>query len=750
MNDIEFKAVRYLFESDPEKVYCANAVVKILGLRGKAAKELSKVLRGMVRSGALVEKRRGYYHAGRGAGQLTGQVRVMRSGAGTVTAEDGRVVFVESRDMRNVLPGDVVTVNFRQGSRTDPVGTIQSIDQKAVRNVVGTVFTTAGKSYVSPLNPVYTSDFTLADRGDAKPGDRVLVQVKRADRNAKQLEATLVEVIGPADQPSLDTESIVKQYDLPTSFDAAVMSEAEMVAAYVNEPGDREDLRNEFIVTIDPASARDFDDAVSLTTDADGNWVLGVHIADVGHYVKPGSALDREAFKRGNSVYLIDQVIPMLPEQLSNGICSLQPNVDRLAFSTFLTYNKNGHLLKRRFAKSIICSKQRLNYEEALAIIEARDVVRDDLDVRTVPFIQELVKLTRLLKKLRDANDALEMASSEVEIEMDGQGRMIGIHAAPNDEAHQLIECCMVAANEAVATELQAKGIRIISRLHEAPDEEKVNKMIMELKKMGLRPRNLNEPHELARFLKETENHPLRYHIHSLVLRSLKRALYSADASGHFGLALHHYTHFTSPIRRYSDLITHRQLTEYLTGTGSRGNMDTQRLVCIATQVTNCEMVADEAERALTEIKKYRFLQQQLTDKKPIAYDAVAVSVKAFGFFVDVIDLQLGGMVHISAISKKRVNYTPGIDTLSADDVTIKAGTTLKVLINKVDFPARRLDFVYVKGSAKDNMPVATRERDLARDNNRELKAIRDAKYRLAAKKGGGKHAPSKGGKRAR
>lgn len=749
MHDIELKAIRYFFQSDPEAVYCTNAVVKTLGLRGKAAKGLPALLRGMVRSGELIEKRRGYYRAGAGAGTLTGTVKVMRSGAGLVTAENGKAVFVESRDMKNILPGDVVQVNYRMGSRVEPVGVIKSIDQESVRNVVGTVFSASGMWFVSPLNPIYTSDFRLASSGGANVGDRVLVQVKRSDLNKRELTAKLLEVIGPADQPSLDTITIMKQYELPEDFPADVMTEAEEVESYVNDPGTREDLRDLFTLTIDPATARDYDDAVSLQTDEDGNRVLGVHIADVSHYVREGSKLDREAFKRSTSVYLLDRVVPMLPEQLSNGICSLQPHVDRLAFSVFMTFDKGGHIIKRRFSKSIIRSEQRLCYEDAMKLIKGQPVAKSlNLHPEAPEFIKKLIALTRQLKALRDANDALEMASTDVEIEVNADGRMTGIHAASMDESHVLIECCMVAANEAVATELQAHGIRIISRLHEAPDIEKINKMIMELKKMGFRPRNLNEPHELSRFLKETENHPLRYHAHILVLRSLKRAIYSADASGHFGLALHHYTHFTSPIRRYTDLVTHRQLADYLAGRGKRGAMDAQQLVRTAAQATDREMIADEAERALTEIKKYRFLQQQLADGKPVTYDAVVVSVKSFGCFVDVVDLQLSGMIHISSISKKFVNYTAGIDTLNAGDLTIKTGTSVKVYINKVNFPDRRLDFIYVTGSAKDNWTPATRERDKARDNNRDRKAVMDALQRKQYKgKGPGrKTAPRAGG----
>ena len=703
--NIEEQAIRYLFQSEPETVFCVPAIIKTLGLRGKTAKRLPALLREMVRSGELIEKRRGYYRAGTGVGSMTGVLRLTRSGAGIVTNEEtGQQVFVESYDVGRAIHGDRVTVTYRKGDRSDPVGVIKTIEATSVRDVVGTVHFIGDRAYVSPLNPVYSRDFTLPEPGAAKTGDRVVVRIERSEKRDEQLVATLLEIIGPEDKPSLDTLAIVRQYELPEQFPKEVIAESEQVASRLGEPGTREDLRDRFILTIDPASARDFDDAISLELDADGNRVLGVHIADVSHFVPQGGALDREAYRRSCSVYLIDKVIPMLPEQLSNSVCSLMPNEDRLAFSVFITYDKYGKVLATRFSKTMIRSSQRLAYEEAMAILEDRPVtpVCGPLHEKTAPTLKAVLELTRQLKQQRERNAALEMASQEVDITLDAEGRMTGIHAASNDESHQLIECCMVAANEAVARELLTHQVAIISRLHEAPDEEKIAKLELELRKLGIRPRNLREPKELAALLKNTENHPLKYHIHTLVLRSMRRALYSAKQFGHFGLALTYYAHFTSPIRRYPDLVLHRQLANYLTGGNTKGRISQEWLDRAAAQATEREQVADEAERALTEIKKYRFLQQQLDDRKPQEYDAVVVTVKNYGFFVDVIDLQLSGMVHIAGISKQFVSYNPTTETLSAGKLQIKAGMQLKVFVTKVDFPARRLDFAYIQGSAKD------------------------------------------------
>ena len=755
--DIEEQAIRYLFQSDPEHVFGVPEIVKTLGLRGKAAKRLPQLLREMVRSGDLVEKRKGCYRAGTGTGLLRGTLRMTRSGAGIVTDEEtGQTVFVESRDVGDAIQGDRVTVAYRPGDRSDPVGIIRSIDEQAVRDVVGTVRRLGNHLTISPLNPVYRNDFTVTgETKGARPGDRVVVRVRR-EGSDEHLAAEILEVIGPEDKPSLDTVAILRQYELPEDFPREVVAEAERVAALLHEPGERLDLRDRFILTIDPATARDFDDAISLERDAEGRRVLGVHIADVSHFVRPGSALDREAYKRGNSVYLIDKVVPMLPEQLSNSVCSLMPGEDRLTFSVFITYDEQGKPLRTAFAKSIIRSKQRLAYEEAIALLEDRPtaIACGPLDPRTQPMLKETLTLTRQLKKLRERNNALEMASQEVEIELDAEGRMTGIHAASNDESHQLIECCMVAANEAVAKELLTHQVSVINRLHEAPDDEKIAKLEVDLRKLGIRPRNLREPKELAALLRDTADHPLKYHIHTLVLRSMKRALYSAKQHGHFGLALTYYSHFTSPIRRYPDLVLHRQLAEYLTGQGRGGRLDQGWLDRAAAHASEREQVADEAERALTEIKKYRFLQEQLDAKKPQVYDAVVVSVKPFGFFVDVIDLQLSGLVHIAGISKQYVIFNAASETLCAGKLTIKAGMDVKVYVAHVDFPLRRLDFAYVPDSAVDRWnggrhAEETRLSAIAKQNGRGRKRpdraaapkAERAKGKKAKDKRKGKHA---------
>ncbi|MDX9867449.1 MAG: ribonuclease R [Kiritimatiellia bacterium] len=698
--DKEKTAIQYLFESEPEQAWTAKEISRTLGLRGKQISRLHDRLGEMVRDGVIVQIRKGNaYTLGKQADLVTGPLRMVRNGAGQVTErESGKGIWVESEDLGTALPGDLVTIRlYRSGDERK--GKVIRIVERSQRDIVGTLMTTGRFLYVVPLNPVYRKDFYVPAANGAREGDRVVVRFTGWENRYVAPEGEIVDVIGPADKPSLDTLVVMKQFDLPEAFPSEVIDEAEKVAQRLNRPGPREDLRSRYIITVDPATARDFDDAVSLESDERGNRVLGVHIADVSHFVRPGAPLDREARERGTSVYLVDKVIPMLPEQLSNGVCSLRPDEDRLTFSAFMTFDASGRMIARRFAKTRIRSKLRLSYEQAMAILEDRKPE----GLASVPeparaLLKGTWRLAGQLRARRFSMAALDLEVPEVEVVLDGQARMTGLLTRPYDASHQLIEECMVAANEAVATELWTRGIKILARLHEPPDGEKLEELQANLAILGFRPGNLSDPKHLARFLSDTREHPLRYHAHMLVLRSMKRAVYSAEKIGHFGLAKTYYAHFTSPIRRYPDLVLHRQLADFLDGKG--GRMPQHELVQTAFLATEREQVADDASRQLIEIKKFRFLQQQLDERKPIPYRAVVAKCTNYGVFIDIPDLALGGMIHISNLSRQFVRFNPATETLSAGQTVYRVGTVLQVQVASVDFNQRRADFMLIGDDA--------------------------------------------------
>ena len=503
-----------------------------------------------------------------------------------------------------------------------------------------------------------------------------------------------------------DTAAVMKFYKLPKAFPPAALAEARAVAgripteAAMKKEG-RLDLRKKFVFTCDPETARDYDDALSLETDRKGNRVLGVHIADVAHYVKPGSALDREAYRRGTSVYLCDRVVPMLPEELSNGVCSLVPGEDRLAFSVFMTFDKKGEMVRRSFSKSVIRSKARFTYEQVMKVIgggKASSCGAAALPKAAAKTVRAISALAQQLRAKRFASGALDIDIPEAEVILDGNGEMSGIVTRPYDESHQMVEECMVAANEAVAKELWAHGVRILARLHEPPDSEKLLTLRAELRGLGVKMGNIGNQKVFAQFLKSIKSHPLYPTIAVMVLRSMKRAVYDATAIGHFGLAKRYYAHFTSPIRRYPDLTLHRQLAAYLAKGKAGAKVPAKLLERWAAQSSEREEIAAEAERALVEIKKFRLLEEQVSSRQILDYDAVVSKCQPFGCFVEIPELAVSGLVHISLLSDRYVRFNESDQSLSAPGGgSWRPGTRMRVHVARVDFRERKIDFVPVR-----------------------------------------------------
>ena len=515
----------------------------------------------------------------------------------------------------------------------------------------------------------------------------------------------------PGKTPREDTAAVMKFYKLPKAFPRAVLDEAKRIedAGLASEAGRRLDLRKKFIFTCDPVTARDYDDALSLETDRKGNRILGVHIADVSHYVKPGSAIDREAYKRSTSVYLCDRVVPMLPEVLCNGLCSLVPNEDRLAFSVFMTFDKNGEMVKREFAKSVIRSKARFTYEQVMDLIRKKGEGKGKkcggsvpaLGKREASTILAINELAQQLRARRFAAGALDLEMPEAEVLLDDEGEMTGIVTRPYDESHQMIEECMVAANEAVAKELWTRGVKILARLHEPPDPEKILLLRAELRGLGVKLGNIENPKVFAQFLQSIKRNPLYPTLSMMILRSMKKAVYDSTTIGHFGLAKKYYAHFTSPIRRYPDLTLHRQLAAYLSNP-SKAKVPPKLLARWAEHTSEREQVAAEAERGLVEIKKFRLMEAQLDSRQILDYDAVISKCTPFGCFVEIPELAVSGLVHISLLSHKFVKFNESDQSLSAfGGGSWRAGDRMRVHVAKVDFRQRRIDFVPVRQSRR-------------------------------------------------
>ena len=692
--EIDDRVIGFLKDLQPGDIGISE-LRRALGFKKKDNKRLRNSLTRLVHSGTITRTKRNTYTMSQQLELVTGVLSVLRSGKGFVAPEDGSPdIFISRRDVGNALPEDIVRVQLFAGSTdAQPEGRIVQIVERQRRDIVATLRRQGRGWFGVPILQSYQKAFLITDVKDAVENDRVVIRVQDFDDDTIVPEGEIIEVIGPEDNPSLDTVAIMKQYGYLESFPDAVLKEAETAAFVVDQ--DRVDIRDKLIFTIDPKRARDFDDALSLERDSEGRQVIGVHIADVAHFVQPDSAMDKEAIRRGNSVYLPDKVIPMLPEQLSNGICSLRPDEDRFAFSVFMMVDGTGKVTKSWFQKTHIRSCLRLTYEQAMDAIEAatEGATHTDLVPRKVmKVLKALHKLSRKLRRNRFRQHALDLEIPEFDVVMGDEGLIESIIPSVHDESHQLIEEYMIAANEAVDRHLSGRHLDLIHRLHEAPDEDKIEELAIKLLEMGFTPGNLNNRKNMSKFLGSLDEHPLSYDAQVLVLRSMKRAMYSATEKGHYGLSKAFYAHFTSPIRRYADLVVHRILYADLTGT--KPPYPRSWLERTASGISITEQRAAEAEREITEIKKYRFLAQQLEQQNMEVYDAVITKVARYGFFVELQTLRLYGLVHASTLPGKPVHSGRKRNVLRVGKHSYEIGQKVQVYVSGVDFEKRELDFV--------------------------------------------------------
>src|SRR6476619_7164813 len=666
-----------------------------LGVSGRARVALRGTLRDLERAGEIARIRKDRYVLPAEADLVTGKLSLHPVGYGFLTSEKPGEpdVFIAAENVGTAMHRDRVVARI---SLEPPAGRIKGrregrvirILERAHDTLVGTLQQSRNFYYVVPDDPRFVHDIYVRPvaavqedrRSETEPtvGDKVVVRLDDWQSRHVNPEGEIIEVLGPASAPGVDVLSVIRKYHLPTEFPSDVLEQAERIPERVDaqQIAGREDLRDQFIVTIDPDDARDFDDAVNVEKLPNGGWQLGVHIADVAAYVEPGSALDREARRRGNSVYLPDRVIPMLPERLSNGVCSLKPQVDRLTHSVFIQFDKNGNAKSARFAKTVIRSARRLTYKEAYAILTSPP--RDRLGER----LHLAWELAALLRRKRFEHGALELDFPEVKVWVDAQGKPVRLERVENDESHQLIEEFMLAANEAVARELKKRTIPTVYRVHENPDPEKLAEYREFVLSFGYKVGDLTHRAELQRLLAEVSGKPEEQALKVGLLKSLKRARYDPRPLGHYGLAKTNYLHFTSPIRRYADLVVHSALgrdgtplpsaafrtTERRSRSDTPYHMGMAEIASIAEHISTTERNAAEAEIDATQMKKLEFFQQQLAGRKPQIFSATVVDVRNYGVMVELPDALITGLIHVSSLTDDFYVFEPRGANSLADD----------------------------------------------------------------------------------
>ena len=679
--------------------------------------ELREVLREMESAGEIARIRKDRYVLPQTADLVTGVLQVHAGGNAHLLSETPGIkdVFISAPNLGTAMNGDKVVARLIHEGREQRAGareaSVINILIRANSTIVGTLQSSKNFFYVIPDDSRLQHNIYVKPAADtATVGDKVVVRFEDWESRQVNPEGEIIEVLGRADAPGVDMLSIVRKYQLPMSFPEAVEREADRISEIVDahEIARREDCRGQFIVTIDPDDAKDFDDAIHVERLSHG-WRLGVHIADVSHYVRPGHSLDREARKRGNSTYLADRVIPMLPERLSNGICSLKPGVERLTFGAFIDFDERGKIRKATFAKCVIKSAARLTYRQAFAILEDQPVPptpnyerggKVHLDSKPVPLnvtpeLRKRVKaaweLASLLRKNRFAAGSLDLDFPEVKVWLDDQGRAVRLEKTDNDISHQLVEECMLAANEVVAKALKDRNSPAIYRIHEDPDPDRLNDYRQLAASYGFRVGDLTQRRELQKLLAASRGKPEEYAIKLNLLKSLKRARYATEPVGHYGLAKVNYTHFTSPIRRYADLLVHRVLAREKVGVMAE-------LGETAAHISTTERTSSDAERDSTQLKKMEFFQRQLASRRPEKMRAIVVDVRSYGLVVELPDCLVTGLIHVSSLPNDFYQFD-GIRLCFTGRKTrkcYKIGDVLQVIVARVDAYKRQIDFVPV------------------------------------------------------
>jgi len=689
-------------------------------LHGDQTRELRRLLRDMEREGAIARVKGGRYALPRDSGTdiVTGRIEVHHKGFGFVTPSGGGDdIYIHGDNMSNALHGDTVAVRLvaesrRKGRRPRREGKITQIIQRGNDAIVG-VLEKRGKSFfVTPDNPRIQRDVYVAssDAANARPGQKVVAKITDWEGKHTNPRGTISEVLGDAGDPRTDLLAIIYSHQLPVKFPASVVGEADRISrAPVGKAiAGREDLRGAVTFTIDPPDARDFDDAVSLTREGH-NLVLGVHIADVSHYVTPGSIIDNEARERATSVYFPSRVLPMLPESLSNGVCSLRENEDRLTHSVFITFAPGGRAVRCRFADSVIRSRKRFTYQRVSSLLRGEAGPSDKTEETILPILKEMESLALTLRAGRFRRGALDLDMPEAVIEFDREGMVAGVRREEFDNSHILIEEFMIAANEAVGAHIASMGAPALWRVHEDPDEDALYEYLELIKPFGYSIRDIHDKRAIQKFLDLVKGKPEAYALQLAFLRSLKLAIYSTRNMGHYGLGSKNYLYFTSPIRRYPDLVTHRTLRAMRSGRRERFPLDIEEL---AAHCSDAEERAEDAERECVKLRKLQYLKEHLDRGEIDVLPGVITSIREFGFSVYLNDYLLEGMVHVSSLSDDFYRISRNRAQMVGERTRrrFRVGDIVTVQVARVDFLKKEADFVVAdrRGLGKGVVPHAT------------------------------------------
>lgn len=693
---------------------------------------LRRRLRAMERDGQLIRNRRGGYGLVERMDMVRGRVIGHPDGFGfLVPDEGGDDLFLSPRQMRGVFHGDrVVARVVGLDARGRREGAIIEVLERNTQRVVGRIYFESGVSFVRPDNKRITQDILIPreNAGGARHGQFVSVEIVEQPTRRSGPVGRVIEVLGDHMAPGMEIDVAIRAHDLPLEWPASVLTEIETYAEEVPAQAKRGrvDLRQTPLVTIDGADSRDFDDAVFCQRTPKG-WRLLVAIADVSHYVSPGAALDAEAQARGNSVYFPERVIPMLPEVLSNELCSLNPDVDRLCMVCEMYFSQQGKITRSRFFEGVMRSHARLTYDEVACLVVDRDREARARREALVPHLEELHRLYKVLRRGRERRGAIDFETTETRIVFSDERKIERIVPVERNDAHKMIEECMIAANVCAARFLGRHKLPTLYRVHEGPKSEKLGDLREFLAELGLSLGGGDKPQakDYAELLRRIQDRPDAHLIQTVMLRSLSQARYSPDNVGHFGLAHDEYLHFTSPIRRYPDLLVHRAIRHQLRRQAREKSpkKKTRRALSAAGGFSysyadmqslgeHCSMTerrADEATRDAVDWLKCEFM----LDKVGEVFDGIVSSVTAFGIFVELKEIYVEGLVHVTALHNDYYHFDPAHHRLRGERSgrIYRLGDSVRVQVVRVDLDERKLDFELADGATADAGPPRKRRR---------------------------------------
>ncbi len=679
---------------------------------------LTRRLRAMERDGQIIRNRRGDYGLLRKMDLIRGRIIAHRDGFGfLVPDEEGEDLFLSPREMRALMHGDRAVVRVteidRQGRRQ---GALVEVLERNTHRVVGRYRRESGVGFVTPDNRRLHQDIMIPDSatGQAGHGQVVVAEIVEQPTKRSQPIGHIVEVMGDHMAPGMEIDVAIRAHELPFQWPDAVIAEAQALPSSVTAAASRgrTDLRHKALVTIDGADARDFDDAVFCTRTPSG-WKLTVAIADVAAYVKPGTPLESEARLRGTSVYFPQRVLPMLPEKLSNGLCSLRPDEDRLCMACELQVGRDGQISRSRFFEAVMRSAARLTYEEVAAAVVERDAQARRTLSDIIEHLDELHALYTALKRARERRGAIDLDTREARIVFGADQKIESIGSQTRNDAHRLIEECMIAANVAAAHFLERHRIPALYRVHDRPAPDKVAELREFLNEVGMKLAGGARPEarHFAALLKRTAGRDDGELIQSVLLRSLAQAAYSPRNIGHFGLGLKSYAHFTSPIRRYPDLLVHRAIKHLINKrSGERFDYDTDALVSLGAHATMAERRADDATRDAVSWLKCEYMLDHVGE----CFAGSIMGVTSFGLFVTLDDIHVEGLIHVSALGSDYFHFDPIGHRLTGErsGAVYRLADRVRVRVQRVDLDERKIDLELVDaGKRGGSRRVAKRGR---------------------------------------